>query len=399
MAENPRIEELRRRVQADPASIAFAALAEEFRRVGRYDEAIEACRTGLQRHPAYLSARVTLGRALIETGDFDAAREELQTVLRTAPENLAAIRGLAQIHERLGHSQEMDPDLAALHAEPIPVREAPAPAAPPPAPEPIVPVAVREPEPPPSLDAALPAASATDFPFQQRREAAPELGFDFPSAPPKEKPPAAPVEPPQASRRIDPFAAFVATPAEAEPALTPIPIRMPDRLPIPVVTRPELAPEPAVDVPPESALTEDSPSEASAFDLAPIPARDIEPGAAFDLESTSAREIESEAMFDLEPAPEREPEHHPTFDLEAAAAEVFLTESAFPGEPDAPVDAPHAISFDLAPAPRAEPLVAFDPEPEPDLTDLPETGPDPEVVATLARLEQFLAAIQLARHA
>ena len=30
MAENPRIEELRRRVQLDPASIAFAALAEEF---------------------------------------------------------------------------------------------------------------------------------------------------------------------------------------------------------------------------------------------------------------------------------------------------------------------------------------------------------------------------------
>src|SRR5215218_4917673 len=112
MAENPRIEELRRRVQADPASIAFAALAEEFRRVGRHDDAVQTCRTGLLRHPAYLSARVTLGRALIETGDFDAAREELETVLRSAPENLAAIRGLAHIHERLGHSAEMDPHLA-----------------------------------------------------------------------------------------------------------------------------------------------------------------------------------------------------------------------------------------------------------------------------------------------
>jgi tetratricopeptide (TPR) repeat protein len=112
MAENPRIEELRRRVQADPASIAFAALAEEFRRVGRYDEAVETCRTGLQRHPAYLSARVTLGRALIETGDYDGAREQLETVLRSAPENLAAIRGIAQINEHLGQSTEMDPHLA-----------------------------------------------------------------------------------------------------------------------------------------------------------------------------------------------------------------------------------------------------------------------------------------------
>jgi tetratricopeptide (TPR) repeat protein len=114
MAENPRIEELRRRVQLDPASIAFAALAEEFRRMGRHDDAIETCRAGLQRHPAYLSARVTLGRALIETGDYEGAREELETVLRSAPENLAAIRGLAQIQERQGHSTEMDPQLAAM---------------------------------------------------------------------------------------------------------------------------------------------------------------------------------------------------------------------------------------------------------------------------------------------
>jgi tetratricopeptide (TPR) repeat protein len=110
--ENPRLEELRRRVQADPASIAFAALAEEFRRTGRFAEAIETCRMGLQRHPAY-------GRALIEIGDYDAAREELETVLRSAPENLAATRGLEQIDERLGHSTEMHPDLHEIAREPI----------------------------------------------------------------------------------------------------------------------------------------------------------------------------------------------------------------------------------------------------------------------------------------
>jgi tetratricopeptide (TPR) repeat protein len=106
MAENPRIEELKRRVQVDPASIAFAALAEEYRRSGRYEEAIATCRSGLQRHPAYLSARVTLGRSLLETGQFDEAREELEQVLRAAPENLAAIRGLAEIHDRRGELPE-----------------------------------------------------------------------------------------------------------------------------------------------------------------------------------------------------------------------------------------------------------------------------------------------------
>jgi hypothetical protein len=53
---------------------------------------------------------VTLGRALIEVDRLDAAREELEYVLKLAPENLAAIRGLAEIHHRTGqgaseHSQ------------------------------------------------------------------------------------------------------------------------------------------------------------------------------------------------------------------------------------------------------------------------------------------------------
>ncbi len=106
MTENDRIEDLRRRLQKDPASIAFAQLAEELRRAGRFKEAIDACRAGLARHPGYLSAHVTLGRALLEAGDLDAAFAELTGVLRMAPENLAAIRGLAEVHRRKGELPE-----------------------------------------------------------------------------------------------------------------------------------------------------------------------------------------------------------------------------------------------------------------------------------------------------
>src|SRR3954466_10299198 len=102
MADSQRIEDLRRRVQKDPASIAFAQLAEELRRAGGYDESVQVCRAGLELHPGYLSARVTLGRALIELNDLDTARGELEHVLKSAPENLAAIRGLAEIHHRRG---------------------------------------------------------------------------------------------------------------------------------------------------------------------------------------------------------------------------------------------------------------------------------------------------------
>ena len=54
-----RLEELKRRVECDPATVSFAALAEEYRRLGRFTELIETCRAGLQRL-LYASARVTL---------------------------------------------------------------------------------------------------------------------------------------------------------------------------------------------------------------------------------------------------------------------------------------------------------------------------------------------------
>ena len=158
MADGTRIEELKRRVQLDPASIAFAALAEEYRRAGQYEESIATCLAGLQRHPAYLSARVTLGRSLLELGRYEEAREQLEHVLRAAPENLAAIRGLAEIHHRVGNMPEThDPALHAGDAAAPPAAEPPAvipaeappPAAPMEASSPAEPEAVVPSPPPP----------------------------------------------------------------------------------------------------------------------------------------------------------------------------------------------------------------------------------------------------------
>jgi tetratricopeptide (TPR) repeat protein len=100
VADNPRIEDLRRRVLKDPASIAFAQLAEEYRRAGDCEEAVRVCEAGLAQHPAYLSARVTLGRSLFELGRLDEARAEFLKVLDAAPDNLIAVGKLAEIHQR-----------------------------------------------------------------------------------------------------------------------------------------------------------------------------------------------------------------------------------------------------------------------------------------------------------
>lgn len=106
MTDVSRVEELRRRVLRDPASIAFAQLAEEYRRAGHLEEAIRTCRTGLVHHPGYLSARVTLGRALLESHKTTGAVLEFQRVLRAAPENLAALNGLAEAHLQQGELAE-----------------------------------------------------------------------------------------------------------------------------------------------------------------------------------------------------------------------------------------------------------------------------------------------------
>lgn len=97
-----RLDDLRRRVRQDPASIAFAQLAEECRRAGLHAEAVETCRSGLALHPGYVSARITLARALVQLGELDQARTHLYRVLEESPSNPAAIRGLADIHRRQG---------------------------------------------------------------------------------------------------------------------------------------------------------------------------------------------------------------------------------------------------------------------------------------------------------
>lgn len=86
--------------------MAFAQLAEECRRSGDNDEAVAVSRAGLAYHPGYLSARVTLGRALVELGRLEEAETELSLVLTSAPDNLPANRALAEIFQRRGQLPE-----------------------------------------------------------------------------------------------------------------------------------------------------------------------------------------------------------------------------------------------------------------------------------------------------
>jgi FimV-like protein len=80
------IEALKQRIARDPLSRAFLQLAEEYRRSGQFEEAIRVCQEGLARHPAYHTARISLGRTYLESGDLENARKTLADVLELAPD-------------------------------------------------------------------------------------------------------------------------------------------------------------------------------------------------------------------------------------------------------------------------------------------------------------------------
>jgi len=92
------IEKLREKVEKDPNSKLYVPLAEEYRKEGRLDEAIEVLRKGIERQPGYMSARVSLGKIYFEKGQMNEARGEFESVIKSIPDNLFAHKKLAEIY-------------------------------------------------------------------------------------------------------------------------------------------------------------------------------------------------------------------------------------------------------------------------------------------------------------
>ncbi|MGH7734809.1 MAG: tetratricopeptide repeat protein, partial [Gemmatimonadales bacterium] len=102
MAYTSEIEKLERRVQENPQGRFFASLADAYRKDGQVGRALEVLQTGLMIHPDYVSARVVLGRCLVDQGDDAGAEVAFTRVTELDGESVIALKALADIAERRG---------------------------------------------------------------------------------------------------------------------------------------------------------------------------------------------------------------------------------------------------------------------------------------------------------
>ena len=105
-AAESRIRDLKRRLELEPGSRLFVALAEEYRKNGQLSDALSTLQKGLLAHPSYLSAHVALGRAYLESGQITEAIATFSRVLANDPGNLVSAKSLADIYLSRGESVE-----------------------------------------------------------------------------------------------------------------------------------------------------------------------------------------------------------------------------------------------------------------------------------------------------
>lgn len=101
-----RLEALRARWQAEPDSRVFLQLADEYRRLGRAEEAARVLEEGLSANPHHLAAQVALGRCRLDLGDPEEAARLLDGVVQSDPTQMVAYRLLVEAYLRQGRAEE-----------------------------------------------------------------------------------------------------------------------------------------------------------------------------------------------------------------------------------------------------------------------------------------------------
>jgi tetratricopeptide (TPR) repeat protein len=100
------IDRLAIQLAKDPHSKSFLPLAEEYCKVGMWEEAVSVLEAGLKYYPGFITAMVVLGRAYDQLNQATKARAVLEGAIKLSPENLRAHRILIKIYAAQGLTQE-----------------------------------------------------------------------------------------------------------------------------------------------------------------------------------------------------------------------------------------------------------------------------------------------------
>jgi tetratricopeptide (TPR) repeat protein len=200
MAYTREIEKLKRQWDENPKGTSFAPLAELYRKDGQHEKAMEVLRVGLESNPRHIPGNIVRGRCCLDLKQDAEAEVAFRRALELDPENVIALKALADITERAGRLDEasswlqqlvsVDPSnddardqmtrvataMAAPDPEPVPEPEAVA------EPEP---VAAAEPVPTPLFDEAFSVEAPPPAPFAPSSAAVAEpLGLTPPTPDP-----------------------------------------------------------------------------------------------------------------------------------------------------------------------------------------------------------------------
>jgi len=357
-----RLEALQARWESDKGSRVFLQLADEYRRLGREEDAVRILDEGLEANPGHVGARVARGRSLLALGRAQEATTDLERVIEADPTQMVAYRFLVegyiqqgdadQARQRLsvyGLLNDADPDIEALDRKIRELERAERTGAWP------MPIAGKEPgatddaapsdsvPPLSSLPPSSGEAEAAGAPEDAATESAPEEqpAVDEPFAAPI--PPAAADPPQRTTEAVDPFPSLTLPEDRRRYEST-----LEDDLFGLPSSREEATPEPpAASTAREPSASEDLPEPARPADALSDP---------FDLGAPS----------------------------EAAAPDLGALLSDEDGAVEPPVSAePSAPAFTLDPEPEPEPFAEPEPGPEPEpvlkTESEPEPGPAPDV--------------------
>jgi tetratricopeptide (TPR) repeat protein len=86
----------------DPNSTIFVSLAETYRKMGMFDDALQIIHKGLERHADFSPAHIVLARVLCQLEDYAGSVAAFEQALALDSESLAALVGYARVKILLG---------------------------------------------------------------------------------------------------------------------------------------------------------------------------------------------------------------------------------------------------------------------------------------------------------